>query len=119
MNKEILELATKMLFKNAKIRLESGKHKEFIGVAGNLALMLDKIERFFATKNQDELLDLATDALFIMCHVVKHVETEEEDEDIEDDTEPSVEDKAKENTEEAGEVKEDFDEESPSIPAKN
>lgn len=55
----------------------SGKLKSFVSIDGHLTLMADKIERFFETRKDSEIINLAVDALLAVILVLPDVDEDE------------------------------------------
>tara|TARA_R110000803_G_scaffold17804_4_gene47883 strand:- start:18187 stop:18738 length:552 start_codon:yes stop_codon:yes gene_type:complete len=64
-------LAGNLVLNEVKDRLEIGSIRAHLGVPGLLALLDDKIRRFSATEDTNELLGLAVDALVVFTQQLK------------------------------------------------
>ena len=66
MDNTLIQTVMATLKEGLERRLESGKAKMFIGVEGQVALMIDKLERWFETKDPNELDQLVLDGIIAM-----------------------------------------------------
>jgi hypothetical protein len=61
-----LKFVTKMANRKASQRRKDGEVPKHMSLDGHLALMLDKIQRYFKKRDIDEVLGLAADGLFAL-----------------------------------------------------
>lgn len=67
---ERISSIARIIQEEATNRFTSGKYKQYLSVEGYLTLMVDRIERWFETRDDDEILAFAVDALFAMDKII-------------------------------------------------
>lgn len=88
-DKKGLKLVTKMANRKAAQRRRDGEVPKHMSLDGQLALMHDKIGRYFKDRNLDEILGLASDGLFALEAAYTELDSDEiSDEEFDNYIEP-------------------------------
>lgn len=85
MNQEI----AKLIYKYSLDRQKKGEVPLMLGIDGILALIWDKIRRYRGSLDRDEVLDIASDAMFAASIVIESIATQHEPEPSEENLEDS------------------------------
>lgn len=70
MIQEVAQIVTE----RANERINNGLYNRLVSLDGYAALMLDKLQRWFKTRNEEELEELAIDGFFVLLKSIEKSE---------------------------------------------